>query len=52
MRTLLAALLALLLTLPAIAQERLDPRAPALQRASDAVVGVKALAVEDARSPR
>lgn len=52
-RLLMCALLMPLLALwshPALAQQRLDPRAPALQRASDAVVGVKALAVPDARS--
>jgi serine protease Do len=35
---------------PASAQETLDPQSKALQRASDAVVGVQALSVEDARS--
>lgn len=54
MRRVLALLIALLVQAAlhgaAAAQERLDPRAPALQRASDAVVGVLALAVDDARS--
>lgn len=50
MRHLLTLLIWLGLACSAVAQERLDPRAPALQRASDAVVGVMALAVPDARS--
>ncbi len=53
MRTLITLLLGLLLTVPLHAQDAsnsLGERSRALARASDAVVGVQAVAVEDARS--